>query len=651
MKFTLRLLVFGILIMNFQTSFSQSGLNCSHLKSQRNSSERSNTLSLEYIALTEEYDVNFYFLDVALERTSTDISGVVQIHATSKVAVLDTFLFELHDNHTISDILLNGTVSTPFSQIGSAVIVPVNFTTGDSFFMEVHYSGTPPTPVTNPLGGSGMTNDNSPSWGNQVTWSLSEPFCAFEWFPCKQSLTDKADSCWVFITTDASNMAGSNGILTAVTDVGGGKLRYEWKSGEKIDYYLISVAVAEYVEYTVYANPTGAPQPILIQNFVYNNPLTLPFFQNSIDNTADFIEYFSELYGLYPFYQEKYGHCMAPISGGMEHQTMTTLGWFDDGLTVHELGHQWFGDNVTCASWSDIWLNEGFASYTEYLMFEHFSPGSEITDMADRHTNIMEQPGGSVWVEDSLHEASIFSGRLVYNKGAAIIHTLRFLLNDDVQFFQALQLYQQTFGDSTAHASDMKQIMETVSGLDLTNFFNEWYYGEGYPTYSIEWNQLNSSVWIELNQSVSMPGVTPFFTNDLEIALTDDMGNTSYFRLGDITGPSSLHLVTFPGTITNIEIDPHNWVINQNGTIAENTSLTGISPNEEQTIHIYPVPAKDQLFAEVTENMPYQIINGTGQAVISGNLHQGLNQIDITTLSCGTYILKTTKGQKNFICH
>lgn len=134
-----------------------------------NHQTRSNTLPLEHIALTEEYDVHFYNLNIALERTSTAISGVVEIHATSKVAVLDTVLFELHGDLTINSILVNGTPSSTFTRVGSAVIVPTNFTIGDAFIITVDYAGTPPTAASNPLGGGGMTNGTSNSWGNQVT--------------------------------------------------------------------------------------------------------------------------------------------------------------------------------------------------------------------------------------------------------------------------------------------------------------------------------------------------------------------------------------------------------------------------------------------------------------------------------------------------
>jgi hypothetical protein len=271
-------------------------------------------------------------------------------------------------------------------------------------------------------------------------------------------------------------------------------------------------------------------------------------------------------------------------------------------------------------------------------------------DMQSRHDDVMSEAGGSVWVLDSLDAGAIFSGRLVYNKGAAIIHTMRFLINDDAMFFDILQTYQQTLADSTAHASDLKAIMESISGIDFTNYFNEWYYGQGYPTYSIEWNQINSAVFIQLDQITSMPGVTPFFTNDLEVALTDVLGNTTIYRLGDIDGVKHVPLCTFfPGEIVSIEIDPNNYIINADGAIVENTSLVGIEEKPESVLTIYPSPATTELTVECAETNNYQLINTMGQVVSTGNLVVGKNIIDISNLSAGVYLIKTSSGQKRFV--
>ena len=200
---------------------------------------KSNSLSVSQISETEKYDVHFYQLDLSMTNQVTTLSGEVEIHAVA-IEQIDSALFELFSTMTISQVKVNG-ITVTYSRNGSAVKAPVNVQPGQSFIISIVYNGTPPTAATNPLGGAGISNATSPTWGNKVTWSLSEPFSAYEWWPCKQSLTDKADSCAVNITVPSNCKAGSNGVLENVVDLGNGNTRYEWKHRHAIDYYLISV--------------------------------------------------------------------------------------------------------------------------------------------------------------------------------------------------------------------------------------------------------------------------------------------------------------------------------------------------------------------------------------------------------------------------
>ena len=560
-------------------------------KNRIHSQLKSNSLSITQIAQTERYNVHFYHLDLNMTNISTALSGTVRMDASANES-LDSALYELFSGYTITEIRVNGN-AVNYSRINSAIKVPVNAGQNEIFSIETDYSGTPPTAATNPLGGAGMSQDNSPTWGNEVVWSLSEPFSAYEWFPCKQSLTDKADSSFFFITVPSNLKAGSNGLLEQVVDLGNGFSRYEWKHRHPIDYYLISVSVSSYVEYNVYANPEGAPNSILIQNYIYDNPQTLINFQDDIDETVDFMELFYDLYGPYPFEDEKYGHCMAPFSGGMEHQTMTTQGFFTKGLTTHELGHQWWGDNVTCASWCDIWINEGFASYSEYLMLENLYPNESTGHMEDVHDNVMNQNGGSVWVLDSLNENRIFSGRLTYDKGAAIVHTMRYMVNDDALFFDILRDFQLAFKDSTANGTDFKEALEDATGTDFNPVFEEWYFGEGYPTYSLLWQQSGEDVIVEINHTCSKPSVTGTFTNNLDIRfIRPGIGDTTV-RF-DINANSNTFTISNIGTIAStILIDPENWIINQVGSIVQSDELGFIDPQEDNSnLSIYPNPSR-----------------------------------------------------------
>lgn len=622
--------------------FSQ---NNNHICAKRdafsNVHEKSNTLTIAQIAETEKYNVHFYALDIMMDNLSTDVEGTVEIHGTANEN-LDSVLIELHNNHSITEIRLNST-PTPFSRNNSAVKVPVNLTTGQQFIIAVDYNGTPPN-------GSGMTNASSPSWGNLVTWSLSESFAAYEWWPCKQSLTDKADSVSVKITVPSTCKAGSNGILENVVDLGNGKSRYEWFHRYPIDYYLISVAIAEYVEYNVYANPVGSSSPVLIQNYIYNNPSTLPSFQNDIDETVDFIELLANLYGPYPFDKEKYGHCMAPLSGGMEHQTMTTQGYFEKGLTTHELGHQWWGDNVTCESWADIWVNEGFASYSEYLMLENLYPNETNSHMLDIHNNVKSNPNGSVWVQDSLNESRIFSGRLTYDKGAAIVHTFRFIMNDDAAFFQALKNIQTDFKSSVANGLDIRDYFAAASGVNLDNAFNEWYFGEGYPTYSARWNVDGSDLLLKITHTTSSS--TPTFTNPIELKFSRAGAADTVIRI-DINSNTNYATIPNMGNVTNLTaIDPNNWIINNNGSIIRDMTMTAdLNENNTELVNytIFPNPTNGNFTIESSENnSKHVVILDTRGRIITETNFQLKGNIDISNEKSGNYIIQITNesGEK-----
>ena len=642
-------ILLSLLFLPFFYHAQDSKGSCSSVKKHTNSQLKSNTFTVAQIAQTELYDVHYYFLDLNMTNTTTTLSGSGEIHAVARED-LDTALVEFFQSFVISSIEVDGNPVT-YSRQNSALKIPVNKLQGENFVIHVNYSGTPPTAATNPLGGGGMTNQSSPSWGNQVTWSLSEPFAAYEWFPVKQSLKDKADSCSVWITVPSNCKAGSNGLLEQVVDLGNGTHRFEWKHRHPIDYYLISVAVAKYVEYNVTANPAGSG-PVLIQNFIYDNPATLPNFQDDIDETVDFMELFADLFGPYPFADEKYGHCMAPISGGMEHQTMTTQGFFNPTLTCHELAHQWFGDHATCSSWADIWVNEGFASYAEYIMLENLYPGDELQDMLDRHDDIMSQSGGSVWVEDSLSDGAIFSGRLVYNKGAAIVHTLRFLINNDSVFYDALKAYQALYADSVASGIEVVNVFENESGLDLTNFLEEWYFGEGYPTYSVRWNNVGSDLLLEINQTTSKPSVTPLFTNDLELRF-DRTGVADTTIRFQITGSQNQFIIPNASNYVNItKIDPDNWICNKSAGIVKDLNFTaGIEDIADKSrVSVYPNPSNGPITIEMTTSGDYSLVLMDAKgSVITSKEFNGVTALDLKNQAQGTYILQVvskTTGEK-----
>jgi len=634
------------------TSYSQESKHqsCSNFKSAL-FYNKSATLPPNQIAHTEKYDVKFYKLDLNVTHLSTAISGIVEMQANARTGI-DTIVYELFPDLVISQIKLNGSV-VPFFRNQSAVKVPANLGSGTTFTVTTTYSGNPPTAATNPLGGAGLTNASSPTWGNQVTWSLSEPFSAYEWWPCKQSLRDKIDSVDVNITVPTICKAGSNGILKNIINLGNGNTRYEWKHRRPIVHYLISVAVAKYLEYNVFAHPAGFSDSILIQNYIYDNPATLTTFKADIDETADFLEYFSTIYGPYPFRSEKYGHCMAPIGGGMEHQTMTTQGSFSKTLTAHELSHQWFGDHVTCGSWADIWVNEGFATYSEYLMLSKLYPNESLAEMAGNHSLVLQETDGAVWVEDSLNAGRIFSGRLTYAKGAAIIHTFRYIMNNDSAFFRALKKYQIRFADSTAIGTDVQKVFEEESGMDLSAAFEQWYFGEGHPTYSASWNTIGSNLHLRISQTASAPLVTPTFTNPLEITFRRTGLADTTIRFS-ISANSNNFVIPEMGNVISIQaIDQKNWIVNRIGTTSKDPNLvitSNESPIAKTEWKIFPNPAKGHIQISAPESGIFivKVLDPKGKFLFSKQF-QDETEIDITNYQSGIYLLQIesqTGGRK-----
>ncbi len=633
------------------TAFSQDHTgSCAARKSAKGWQTKSASLTVAEIAETEKYDVHFYNLDLTMNNISTYLSGSVQIHAKA-LFDLDSALIELFESLLISEIKVNGN-TVNYNRISNKIYVPVNASAQDNFIIDVAYAGNPPTAQTNPLGGSGLTAGSSPSWGNKVVWSLSEPFSAYEWFAVKQSLTDKADSCAVAITVPDSCKAGSNGVLEQVVPLGNGFTRYEWKHRHPIAYYLISVAVAKYVEYNIYANPQGSASPILIQNYVYDNPGTLPNFIDEINETADFMELFATQFGPYPFANEKYGHCMAPIGGGMEHQTMTTQGFFEKTLTAHELAHQWWGNHVTCASWCDIWINEGFASYGEYLMLAALYNGQQANHMTQVHQSVMNQAGGSVWVLDSLNEARIFNGRLSYDKGAGIIHTLRYIIQNDSLFFGALQDFQLAYAHSTATGLDFKNHVANYCNINLDAFFEQWYFGEGFPTYQVQYNQNGSDLFLQISHTASMPNVTPTFTNPISLRILRQGQADTIVRFEINSNTEQFTLFNF-GTLTgSIGIDPGNWIINGNGGVSANPTLGFSNQANLHTsqLEIYPNPSTDFISIKgQKEKLDYILYDANGKTVQTGTIDKEA-LIDVSSLRSGSYLLKcVSPNQQQYI--
>lgn len=628
-----------ILLSIFVTIQCFSQIECSKLKSSVNNL-KSNRLSINEINETEKYNVSFYSLDIELTDQSTYISGNADI-ILNTLESLDSIIIELHENLTISNLEVNN-VPTLFYRKNSAVVVLKHFEKSEQIKISISYEGLPPNINENPLGGSGLNNKLDPSTNTLVTYSLSEPYSAYEWWPCKQSLTDKADSCYINITVPSNCLAGSNGILTNKTELNNGKTRFEWRHIYPINYYLISVAIAQYQDYSFFVK-INDKDSLLIQNFIYDNSNYFQTWKSNIDSTSAYLRLFSTFYGEYPYLNEKYGHCSAPLGGGMEHQTMTTQIHFNKNLTAHELAHQWFGNNVTCKSWKDIWVNEGFATYSQYLMLEKLYPDEALAQIIAYQNKSMEYLDGSIYVLDTINTSRIFDYRLTYAKGAAFIHTLRYLVNNDSLFFNNLKQFQKDFKGGSASAEDVRLYLEKNSNIELKPAFDQLYYGEGFPTYKATWNSFGTDLIIELSQSPSGEFLTQVFTQpvELKIELTDKKDTIIKVNFDKPT--QKFYFENF-GKINQIKsIDPNYWLIKKVDTIYKDEALdlSNITNISFELIDIYPNPTIRciNIIVHNLNESNIEITDLKGKTLFNQTFTKEI-EIDLTKLSKGKYLAK-----------
>ena len=639
-KIALVVALLGANFINAQQHFCSKAKQTS-MASQISHQQRTSALAPQ-ISHELKYDIKFVHLNLNCERTNKFISGNVKTVATVTLASLDTFMTILHQNHSVDSVRFNGAL-LPSVRKDSAVKVniPSPLIVGSTFTVIVYYKGTAPTGGS--AIGSGYSFGTSTSWGNQASWSLSEAVAAYHWWPCKQILTDKIDSSWVFVTTDSTNKVGSNGKLQNVVIVGN-KKRYEWKSRTPINYYLISVATAKYKEYNLYAKPQYLlNDSILIQNYIYDNAINNTLFntqKTQLNKMPQVMNFLCNIYGMYPFYKEKYGHCMAPFGGGMEHQTMTSLGFFDYYIDAHELGHQWWGDNVTCKSWGDIWINEGFASYTEHLVAQYLDPTNFLTNLNSAHNNVMSAAGGKVYVtaQDTMNSNIIFDSRLTYDKGGAIVRTLQFLTNNDSVWFNTLRGFQNTYKNSTASATDFKNYYQTQTGINAAQFFNQWFFGQGYPSFKVAYSSSANICAITSTQTTSFPASVPLFITPMEYKISRTGFADTTVR---VMHSNAVENYTFnlTGNVTNVVVDPNNWVINK---VISTTNLSiGIRENEFTSLKMGPNPTKGVFVISNDQNLEgsIKLFDIAGKNLLIKKLEKETS-LDLTNYSNGIYILK-----------
>ena len=430
-------------------------------------------------AAQDDFDVTRYLLDVEFTPSTRVVGGAVTITATSRVAGFREVILDLLDNMTVTSVT-RGATPLAFTHQDNLVRITLDrtFNAGQSFEVKVSYNGKP---AATGFGSIGWNKYFFVGQGKMV-WTLSEPEGARTWWPCKDKPADKAqvEEWW---TVPATWTATGNGTLIATETLPNSRKRFKWKPARPLTTYLVSIAATDYVSFSDTYTALDGTTTMPVTYYVYSEDLTPA--RESFRNTPAMIAFYAETFGEYPFLEDKYGMSAFPWSGAMEHTTNTSYGYLlidgghgNDYVIAHELAHQWWGDSVSPEEWNDVWLNEGFASYSEALWAEHLGG-------ADTYRDYMN----SFWrssFDGTLYAPNDLFGTTVYDKGAWAVHMLRGVMGDG-PFFLGLRDWYASRRDATGNTAQLQATMEARHGAPLGWYFQEWVYGPGMPAYEVGW--------------------------------------------------------------------------------------------------------------------------------------------------------------------
>lgn len=618
--------------------------------------------SMTYSQYTPEskYDVKEYILDLNISNTSTIISGNVIVNATILDTTLNVFVIDLINNMgdmfmETDSVKLNEASST-FTHSNNQIFVPLDseLSLNEMISVQIFYHGNGMATYQTFNNGIAVSS----YMGKNHSYSSCEAFGSYTWFPSKQKLSDKADSVTFYINTDSTNKSGSLGLLESITPLPEGRVRYKWKTNYPTAYYLISFAVGPYEEQTHYTELPNTEDSLLMYNLLIEDETYYPIHQVALEKTDELIFLFSEKFGIYPFKDEKYGHSViGEVLEGMEHQTMSLMGLaaLDTNMTympdlipyasdrycwvnAHELAHQWFGNYVTCSSWSHVWLNEGLGTYAEYIAIQNLDSQENAGLWMDKyHTYIKSIPDGSVYIPgNELSPSRNFNGRLSYGKGAAVTHMLRYEINNDSLFFNVLQNYLQTYAFETASTNDFRQVAEETTNMDFEDFFDQWIYGEGFPIFDINWTQSNDTLYIESEQTTSAS--TPLFKTHFDLKISTESSDTIIRLFQDANSES--YKIYFTENISELELDPYKWLLQENSipTLINNLFLGDFS--------IYPNPSNGVFVVEGEDIETISIYNVAGELILNQATNASTTTINLTNRARGVYFIRkeSSKG-------
>lgn len=601
----------------------------------------------------QNFDSRYVRIDIEVHFSDSTIHATAETRFQSLVNGLNEVTLDFDDALTVDSVFNNG---TSFVLAGESLMVVLDqvYDSGEVFTIATTYHGRPR--IVGGIKGFRFVSHQ----GIPVVATLCTPYLAHIWWPCADGPADKLDSVHLFITIPDTSYGGyplyaaSNGKLMSITPAQPGWVTYAWHENYPIVPYYVSIAISNYHIFEHYYH--YAADSMEVPYYVF--PEHYSQAQQTFAETVDMITFFSGLFGEYPFVTEKYSMAEIGFYGAIEKQTKTIMGnvsssWYM--TVVHELSHMWFGDMISPTSWHHCWVNEGFATYSEALWWE------DKYGLQAYHTYMDDMSywnAGTIYLPDISNPFQIFL-QICYDKGAWVLHMLRHVMGDSV-FFDALYTYatdpQYMYGN--ASTEDVQYVFETVSGLNLSDFFQQWIYDERYPRYYYWWsysedgNDGRYQVQVTIEQRQNDLGWRPVFVMPIDLVFTLPSGDTTVLVQNNDT--LQTYGFEFGEIPTALSLDPDRWILRYATQLGVSEEPVASMPRKAPFLKCTPTPAVQHLWLEyhvpVAGVCTITLYDVTGKSVMDiANCHHAAgvyhNTLDAKNFASGVYYLKLTIGR------
>jgi aminopeptidase N len=593
-------------------------------------------------------DVVSYLLQLSPSVDSAFLSATARILAVVTEAT-GNLVLDFHSDWQISAVL----GADAYLHDGDSLMLLFDdvFEPGQLMDVSVSYSGVPPI-----AGGvKGLRYETHQS-SVPVIASLSTPFLAHYWYPCKDGPYDKADSVFVDISLPKTLFGGrmltgvSNGLLDSVSDTSNERI-FHWSHRYPIVPYYVMLAVSDFVLISeTYCSPE-TDECFPLEYYVFPSD-SIAAIQGT-DRLPEVMQLFEELFGPYPFVSEKYGMTQLGFYGAIENQTNTITNSMDQGwfmISVHELAHMWYGCQVTCSSWNHGWLNEGFATYAEALWIEH-------DEGAAAYRNYMAQKawysGGTVFLPEADNPFGVFLP-IIYRKGAWVLHMLRFVMGDE-SFFDMLRNYawQPEFSYSGLNTEEFRAYCESWYGYELDWFFDQWVYDAYYPAFYYNFEQENDKLHLQVFQAQGQLGRRPVFETPMQWKISfQDQTDTLLTLWHDVQNQYYV-LEGLAGEVVSLTPDPNQWLLFTAQFVPD--LPVGLPEAEHSDVFVvYPNPASSMLFIrlagiDAAAGMLVEFVQSNGQLSARLPLSGSEMLVDVSQLPEGTYLLRLRNAAGSYL--